>query len=51
MIDLGMVAYMAYIDEIGDPASPPWESLHETQQNAWRTAADVVLDTWEDGEE
>lgn len=41
-LDIGRVAYQAYIDELNGWALAEWEKLSKVQQDAWRAAAVAV---------
>lgn len=41
-LDIGRVAYQAYIDELNGWALQEWEKLSKVQQDAWRAAAVAV---------
>jgi hypothetical protein len=41
-IDIGRIAYMAYVEQLKATHLNPWEKLGQTQQDAWRHAAVAV---------
>lgn len=42
-IDIGRIAYQAYVDDLGATHLNRWEDLGQVQQNAWRNAAVEVI--------
>lgn len=41
-IDIGRIAYAAYIEQLKATHLNPWEKLGQVQQDAWRHAAVAV---------